>query len=248
MTWNVEDTATMLQAIAGYDPSDPASSRLPVPDYSASLVEDIKSLKIGVPRHFFFAEDPQINREALAIVETALIALEDLGAHVEEITIPTLQCSQAAHTVIIFSEAFTYHRPNLLTRPEEYGVRARAQFRVGGLFSSSDYLQAQRVRNDLKGEFAQVLEKVDVIASPTRPSPAPRFDEVDKITIAGLVSFTSPYNMTGLPAISVPCGHTSDGLPVGLQIAARPFDEPTVLRTAFTYQQHARLFEQRPPV
>ena len=248
MTWNVEDTATMLQAIAGYNSADPVSSQLPVPDYSASLVDDIKGLKVGVPRHFFFAEDSQINRETLATTEVALSALEDLGAHVEEVTIPTLQYSQAAHTVIMFSEAFAFHRSNLLTRPNDYGVRARAQFRVGGLFSSSDYLQAQRVRNVLKSEFAKVLESVDVIVSPTRPSPAPRFDQVEKMTIAELVSFTSPYNMTGLPAISVPCGFTSDGLPVGLQIAARPFEEPTILRTAYAYQQHVRLFEQRPPV
>ncbi len=248
MTWNVEDTATMLQATAGHDFGDPASSPLPVPDYSKSLVEDVEGLRIGVPRHFFFADDPQINRETLATVETALSALESLGAHVEEVTVPSLQYARAVHAVIMFSEAFAYHRPNLLARPDDFGVGARSQFRVGGLFSSSDYLRAQRVRNVLKGEFARTLEDVDVIVSPTRPQPAPRFDQVEEMTISGLVSFTNPYNLTGLPAISVPCGFTSDGLPVGLQIAGRPYDEPTVLRAAFAYQQHARLFEKRPQI
>jgi aspartyl-tRNA(Asn)/glutamyl-tRNA(Gln) amidotransferase subunit A len=248
MTWTVEDSAIMLQAIAGQDPKDPTSSRAPVPDYTAGLQEEVKGLRIGVPRHFFFANDPRIDRETLAVVETALKAYEDLGAHLEEVTIPMLQYAGIAQPIIMLSEAFTYHERLLRSTPQEFGDMVRARFRVGALFSGADYVQAQRVRNVLKRECAQVLQRVDVLASPTMSTPAPAFAGIDAMSTARRPSFTGPYNLTGMPAISVPCGFTSAGLPVGLQLAGKPFDEPTVLRAAYTYQQHARWFEQRPPV
>lgn len=248
MTWTVEDTALMLQAIAGYDPRDPTTSRAPAPDYAASLREDIRGLRVGVPRHFFFADDPLISKEVLSLVDRALVTLEELGARVEEVTVPTLKYAGAAQPVIMLSEAFAYHSQKLRSRPQDFGDMVRTRFRVGGLFSGGDYVQAQRVRNVLKREFAQVLQRVDVIASPAMPSPAPTFKEMNVMTTARAPSFTGPYNLTGMPAISVPCGFTSAGLPVGLQIAGKPFDEPTVLRAAYTYQQHVRLFEKRPPV
>ena len=248
LTWTVEDSAIMLQAIAGYDPRDPTTSRAPVPDYSASLTEDIRGLRVGVPRHFFFADDPKISRETLSITEAALSTLEELGATVEEVTVPSLEYAGAAQPVIMLSEAFTYHERNLRSRPGDFGEMCRKRFRIGALFTSADYVQAQRVRNVLKREFAHVLQRVDVIASPTMASPAPRFDETDLMASSRTPSFTGPYNLTGMPGISVPCGFTEAGLPVGLQIAGRPFDEPTVFRAAYAYQQRARLFEKRPTV
>ncbi len=248
MTWTVEDSAIMLQAIAGYDPKDPTTSQAPVPDYSASLVEDISGLRIGVPRHFFFADAPTIDKDTLAAVNDALKVMEDLGAHVEEVSVPMLEHAGAAQPVIMLSEAFAYHQNNLRSKPELFGEMVRARFRTGGLFSSGDYVQAQRVRNVLKREFADVLRRVDVVASPTMSNPAPRFDEMDAMTTSRVPSFTGPYNLTGMPAISVPCGFTTAGLPVGLQIAGKPFDEPTVFRAAYAYEQRARLFETRPPM
>ena len=248
MTWTVEDSAIMLQAIAGYDPKDPTTSQAPVPDYSASLVEDISGLRIGVPRHFFFADDPTIDKDTLAAVNDALKVMEGLGAHVEEVSVPMLEHAGAAQPVIMLSEAFAYHQNNLRSKPELFGEMVRARFRTGGLFSSGDYVQAQRVRNVLKREFADVLRRVDVVASPTMSNPAPRFDEMDAMTTSRVPSFTGPYNLTGMPAISVPCGFTPAGLPVGLQIAGKPFDEPTVFRAAYAYEQRARLFETRPPM
>lgn len=248
MTWTVEDAALMLQAIAGYDPNDPTSSQAPVPDYSAALRNDINGLTIGVPRHFFFADDPRIDRDTLDRVETALQALENLGARVQEVTIPTLDYAGAAQPVIMLSEAFAYHEQNLRHAPQQFGDMVRARFRIGGLFTAADYVQAQRVRNVLKRECAAVLQQVDVLVSPTMSAPAPAFTGIDAMTTARRPSFTGPYNLTGMPAISVPCGFTTADLPVGLQIAGKPFDEPTVLRVAYTYQQHARWFEQRPPV
>ncbi len=248
MTWTVEDTALMLQAIAGYDPKDPTTSQAPVPDYSMALREDIQGLTIGVPRHFFFADDPRIDRDTLETVEAALKELAGLGARVEAVTIPMLDYAGAAQPVIMLSEAFAYHESKLRSEPQKFGDMVRARFRLGGLFTSADYVQAQRVRNVLKRECAQVLQQVDVLVSPTMSVPAPAFAGIDGMTTARRPSFTGPYNLTGMPAISVPCGFTATGLPVGLQIAGKPFDEPTVLRVAYTYQQHARWFEQRPSV
>ncbi len=248
MTWTVEDSAIMLQAIAGYDPKDPTSSRAPVPDYSASLREDIRGLKVGVPRHFFFADDPRINSEVKSNAEAAIRTLEELGARVEEVSVPMLKHAGAAQPVIMLSEAFSYHAQKLKARPDLFGDMVRARFRTGGLFAGGDYVQAQRLRNVLKRQFAEVLQRVDVIASPTMSTPAPRFDEMDAMTTTRSPSFTGPYNLTGMPVISVPCGFTSKGLPVGLQIAGKPFDEPTVFRAAYAYQQRVRLFEKRPLV
>ena len=246
MTWTVADSALMLQAIAGYDPKDPTSSQAPVPDYTTALRQEVAGVTIGVPRHFFFADDPQIDRDTLSLVDRALTDLEALGARIETVTIPSLAYSGAAQPVIMLSEAFAYHEHNLRRRPEAFGDMVRARFRTGGLFTSSDYVQAQRVRNVLKRECAEVLQRVDVLVSPTMSSPAPSFASVDVMTTARRPSFTGPYNLTGMPAISVPCGFTPSGLPVGLQIAGKPFDEPTVLRVAHTYEQQARWFEHRP--
>ena len=125
---------------------------------------------------------------------------------------------------------------------------ARSRFLMGGLFSSGDYVQAQRVRNVLNREFAQVLETVDLIASPTMSNPPGRFDEATSMGNSLRPSFTSPFNMTGMPAISVPCGFTPSGLPVGLQLAGRPFDEPTILRAAYAYQQATPWHTRRPNI
>jgi aspartyl-tRNA(Asn)/glutamyl-tRNA(Gln) amidotransferase subunit A len=239
MTWTVEDTAYMLQAIAGHDPRDPTSSRAPVPDYSLSLREDVRGVKIGLPRHYFFDDDPGVNQEVVAKVEQAVAALEYLGAQVEEVTLPSLEYVRAANSVIMVSEAFAYHEPNLKTRPQDFGEIVRGRFRVGGLLRASDYLQAQRVRTWARREFAEVMKTVDFLVTPTMTQPAAAFEGYDPASTARGKSFTSPFNVTGLPAISVPCGFTESGLPIGMQIAGKPFDEPGVIQAAYTYQQHA---------
>ena len=248
MTWTVEDTAYMMQALAGYDPKDPTTSTAPVPDYSLSLREDIKGLIIGVPRHFFFAPHENVNPEVVSTVENGLKVLEGLGANLQEVTIPSLEYVRAANSVIMLSEAFAFHEKNLRTRPHDFGEMVRARFRIGGMFSASDYVQSQRVRKLVNREFAAVLQKVDVLVTPTMTQPAAAFEGYDATSTVRGPSFTAPFNLTGLPAISVPCGFTASGLPVGMQIAGKPFDEPGVIRAAYAYQQEARWFEQRPSI
>ena len=248
MTWTVEDAAIMLQAIAGHDPKDPASSEEPVPDYPDLLEEDVRGLTIGVPRHYFFDSSAGVEPETREAVNTALTQLEGLGARLEEVHIPTLEHAVTANTIMMLSEGFAYHRANLIAQPEAFGDTVRNRLYLGSLFSASDYLQAQRVRSKLRREFASTFRQVDVIAGPTKGKPAaPSSGEgADSIGVMGRPSFTSPFDQTGLPAISVPCGFNQAGLPIGLQIAGKPFDEVTVLRVAYTYQQHARWSERRP--
>ena len=248
MTRTVEDTAFMLQAIAGHDPRDPTSSRAPVPDYSRSLREDIRGVKIGLPRHYFFDDDPSVSREVVAKVEQAVAVLEELGAHVEEVTLPSLDYVRAANSVIMVSEAFAYHEPNLKTRPQDFGQIVRGRFRIGGLMSASDYLQAQRVRTWARRDFAEVMKTVDYLVTPTMTQPAPAFEGYDPISTTRGKSFTAPFNVTGLPAISVPCGFSEGGLPIGMQIAGKPFDEPGVIQAAYTYQQYAGWHEVKPTI
>ena len=248
MTWTVEDAAYVLQAIAGYDPKDPTSSRAPVPDYSLSLQEDIRGVKIGLPRHYFFDPDPGVSPEVVATVERAVANLEQMGAQVEEVTLPSLDYVRAANTVIMVSEAYAYHAPNLKSRPGDFGEIVRARFRIGGLLSASDYLQAQRVRSWARRDFADALHKVDLLVTPTMTQPAPAFDGYEPLATVRGRSFTAPFNVTGLPAISVPCGFTDTGLPIGMQIAGKPFDEPGIIRAAYAYQQQAGWRDLRPPL
>ena len=248
MTWTVEDTAYMLQAIAGHDPKDPTSSRAPVPDYSASLREDIKGVTIGLPRHYFFDPDPSVSPEVVAVVERAVTELESLGASVREVSLPSLDYVRAANSVIMVSEAYAYHEPNLKTIPEKFGDIVRTRFRTGGLLSAGDYLQAQRVRAWARREFAEVMKTVDFLVTPTMTQPAPAFEGYDPASTISGRSFTAPFNVTGLPAISVPCGFTETGLPIGMQIAGKPFDEPGVIQAAYTYQQHTGWYKTRPSI
>ena len=248
MTWTVEDTAYMLQAIAGYDPKDPTSSRAPVPDYTMSLREDLRGVSIGLPRHYFFDPDPSVSPEVVAVVERAVTELEGLGASVREVSLPSLDYVRAANSVIMVSEAYAYHEANLKSRPEKFGDIVRSRFRTGGLLSAGDYLQAQRARTWARREFAEVMRTVDLLVTPTMTQPAPAFEGYDPASTIRGRSFTAPFNVTGLPAISVPCGFTESGLPIGMQIAGKPFDEPGVIQAAYTYQQHAGWYQTRPPI
>ena len=248
MTWTVEDTAHMMQAIAGHDPNDPTSSTEPVPNYTGALREDVRGLVIGVPRHYFFDDSAGADAEMLAAVDKALEVLESLGARVEEVNIPSLDLAGPANWLIMMSEAYAYHKANLQSQPQNFGPVVRHRFYLGGLFGSGDYVKGQQARNRIRREFAEVMQRVDLIGCPTMLGPAPEFDTFDPSSVVLGRSFTAPFNETGMPAISVPCGFTQSGLPLGLQLAGRPFDEETVIRAAYTYQQHAGWYKHRPEI
>lgn len=251
MTWVVEDAAHLLQAVAGYDPKDSTSSRAPVPDYTRTLTDEIKGMVIGVPRRYIDECRAGTDPEILTLVEKAIKELESLGARVEEVVLPALRLATSANAVIYFNEYFTAQKNDVPRLLKSAATSRRGRLYLGMLTGAADYIQAQRIRSRVKREFAEVFSKVDLLALPAQPGAAPTAKESDPLdTLFKQLApdFVSPFNLAGLPAISIPCGFNRAGLPVALQLAGKPFDEPTVLRAAYAYQQHMRWYEKRPPI
>jgi aspartyl-tRNA(Asn)/glutamyl-tRNA(Gln) amidotransferase subunit A len=252
MTKTVEDAAIMLRAMAGYDPRDPATVDRPVPDYLRALTGDVKGLRVGVPREYYFDTlDPEVE----AAVRKGIQTLEGLGASVHEVGFPHIGSMAITHACIILTEAATYHEKWLRTRADDYQPDVRFSLEWGKTFMGIDYVQCQRVREMIRQDFADVLTRVDVIAAPTVPAPASKVGE-DPITINGRkeglvgahIRLNRPANHTGLPAITVPCGFTGAGLPIGLQLVGRAFDEATVLRAAHAYETSTPWHRKTPSV
>jgi aspartyl-tRNA(Asn)/glutamyl-tRNA(Gln) amidotransferase subunit A len=243
MARSVEDCAIMLNTLAGHDPLDPASATAPVDDYTAALGDGIAGLRIGVPRGWF---SEHTKPEVLAAFDDALATLTGLGATVHEIEWQSLAYGPSI-VVLMLAEAFAYHEQDLRETPEKYAPQLRNRLRAGGLFSAAEYLQAQRARQLMRDEAAALLREVDLIALPTQGTTATAFAEAYAQQRRRTISFTGPFNMTGLPALSVPCGF-HDGLPIGLQLAGRPFEEATVLRAGHAYEQATDWHLRHPPL
>jgi aspartyl-tRNA(Asn)/glutamyl-tRNA(Gln) amidotransferase subunit A len=244
MARTVEDCAYLLQALAGYDPADPASSREPISDYLASLQDGMRGLRVGVPRGYFFEGiHPEMDRA----FERALAVLRELGTEVQEVEIPSIR-SAMAFLVITLAEAFAYHERDLRERPELYGDVLREKFLAGGLLTGAEYVQAQRLRAQMCTDMAAAFRHIDLLVTPTTPGPAPSFATVLDPDFPFARSNMAPFNMTGLPALAVPCGFTETGLPLSLQIAGRPYDEATVLRAGHAYEQATDWHRRHPAV
>jgi aspartyl-tRNA(Asn)/glutamyl-tRNA(Gln) amidotransferase subunit A len=251
MTWVVEDNAYMLQAIAGYDPQDPTSINAPVPEYASALREDVRGMVIGVPREYVEVCRAKTDPEILTRVDQTIDELKSLGARIEDVVLPTLRLATQANAVIYYNEHYAGHRAEAKTLIKTGATGRRARIYFGVLTSAADYLQAQRIRARVRRECAEVFRKVDLLALPCQQSTAPKFEEVDPLdTLYKHLApeYHSPFNLAGLPAISIPCGLSNSNLPVALQLVGKPFDELTVFRAAYTYQQHARVYERRPPI
>ena len=247
MARSVEDTALLMQAIAGPDSKDPASANQPVPDFSAPLNEGVSGLRFGVPRDWLDegdGTDPDV-REAF---ESALEVLKDLGARIEDVDSAPFIESRPANTMILTAEAYAVHEETLRTRPQDLSKNLRTRLREGAYISAADYIQAQRVRTVIGEQISQILTTYDAILSPTTPRTGEAFDDFGKEVRYAVPSFTNPGNLTGLPAISVPCGFSSLGLPIGLQIAGRAFDEATILRIAQAYEKVTTWHHQHPEI
>ena len=244
MARSVQDCAYQLQALAGHDPLDPASSRAPVSDYVAPLGRSIRGMAIGVPSRDFFLEgaDPEV----AAAFETAVATLRSLGADVRDVEIPHIWDSPS-FMVIMASEAFAYHERDLRERPERYGDLLRERLLHGGLYTGAEYVQAMRLRERLRREMRDVLRTVELLATPTAPKPAPTFATAYDTGVGFPRSNMPPFNLSGLPALALPCGFTSGGLPISLQLAGRPFDEATVLRAGHAYEQATDWHRRRAP-
>jgi aspartyl-tRNA(Asn)/glutamyl-tRNA(Gln) amidotransferase subunit A len=253
LTKTVKDAALMLQALAGHDVRDLGSSTTPVSDYTAKLTGEIKGLRLGVPARFFSdSTDPEVKNA----FEKAASALAGLGAHVEEVTLPALDDAWARiATVILNGEANVWHEPYLQTHAEDYAPPVRKFLERGKSTPATDYVKAQRARAQLRQEMLTACAHLDALLTPGELIPPPAHEARTAVIagrevslMAALISATCPFNLTGQPALTVPCGFTSSGLPVALQIIGKPFDEATVLQVGHAYEAHTSWRERRSPV
>jgi aspartyl-tRNA(Asn)/glutamyl-tRNA(Gln) amidotransferase subunit A len=242
MARTVEDCAYLLQALAGHDPADPASSRAPVGDYVSALGQGVRGLKVGVPRAYFF---DGVTAETQHAFDEALATLGALGATVEDVEIPSIH-DAPAFMAIMLAEAFAYHERDIRERAHLYGDVLREKIKAGALITGSEYVQAQRLRERLRDETLDALRRVDLLATPTATGTAPSLRTVLDPDFPFPRSNMAPFNMSGLPALAVPCGFSAAGLPMSLQLTGRPFDEATVLRAGHAYERAAEWYRRHP--
>jgi aspartyl-tRNA(Asn)/glutamyl-tRNA(Gln) amidotransferase subunit A len=246
MAWTTEDCALMLQALAGHDPRDPASADVPIPDYRAALTGDLKGLRVGVLRQFYEIDAPA-DADVAAAMEAAVAALRDLGAEVVEAPkLSPMMDYLAAAFLISRSEAFAIHEETLKAAPELYGAVARERMLVGAFVTAADYVQAMRRRRELCAEFAAAMAEVDLMVLPATPTAAPELGGYGTHFNFDRPLYTTPFNLTGSPALSVCMGFSATGLPFGLQIVGRPFAEAAVLRAGDAYERATAWRNARP--
>ena len=252
MTRTVEDTAITMNVIAGHDPKDVASAKVDIPDYTSALTGDVKGLRIGIVKEYFEAPlDPQVRKAVM----DAISLLESMGAEIKEVSYPMFNQSQAISSTVLMAEATAYHRDLLEKDGHQLYEPVRQRLEAGLFISAAEYLRAQQARSIFDQQGRRLLDEVDLLAGPTEPVTAPEIlaskvmaGEQEVGVVGALTQYTRPYNINGFPAISVPCGFSDDGMPIGLQLAGRPFDELTVLRAAHAYEQANEWHSRRPPI
>lgn len=255
LTRSVRDSALLLQAIAGYDPLDPSTVPVPVPDYLAGLETGLHGLKMGIPTdHYFDLLAPEVEE----LVRASIAAMEELGAETREVSLPSMKYAGALR-IAAMADSVVAHEPYIKASREDYGPKVLYRTLAGQFVLGRDYSKALKVQRIIKEEYAAVLQDVDFLATPTGVTPAWRIDE-ESVTLGGneypvrgpgagaTARNTSPSNSTGLPAISVPCGFTGAGLPVGLQLIGRPFEEALLFRAAHGYEAVSPSQGRRPPI
>ena len=273
LTKDVRDAAALLNVIAGYDPNDSTSIDTPVPDYTKSLNRDIKGLKIGIPKEYFIEG---IDKEVKDAVWEAIKLLKKLGADYKEISLPHTEYAVPTYYIVATSEASSnlarfdgvqYGLRSLSkkkevsalidmyfkTREDGFGKEAKRRVMLGTYALSSGYyeayyLRALKVRTLIKQDFDKAFKNIDCIITPTSPTPAFRIGEKTEDPLSMYLSdiFTISANLAGIPGISIPCGFTKDNLPIGLQILAKPFDEETLFRAAYNFEQNTEWHKQKP--
>ena len=269
LTKDVTDCAITHNVICGYDKMDSTSANLPVPDFTTSLINDVNGIKIGIPTQYFSQGiDPEVEKN----VRSAIELLEKLGASTEEVSLPHTDYAIATYYIIAPAEASanlarydgvryglrTEHIENIIdmyrkTRSQGFGDEVKRRIMLGTYALSSGYydayyLKAQKVRTLIKQDFDQAFDKVDVLITPTSPTPAfkagERTDDPLQMYLSDI--FTTPSSLAGLPGISVPCGLTENGLPIGLQILAAPFEEEKIFQVAYTFEQNTDHHQKKP--
>ena len=254
MTRTVADAALILGTIAGHDVRDEFSARLPVPDYASALDGGVRGLRVGVIRELF--ESGFLERETGETVRAAAAVLGRLGAHVQEVSLPTILLAGVVFCAIADSGTALQHRRELLTEPERFDAGPRRRMLAASLLPVALYLKVEQARSLMRDQIHAALRTVDVLLCPSAPAPAARIDraQVATWTTEDLIRFwqrgshTSPFSLAAVPALSVPCGYTASGLPIGMQLVGRPFGEATILRAARAYEASSDAHTRRPPL
>ena len=266
---DVTDCALMLNAICGHHPMDSTSVNLPVPDFTKSMINDVEGIKIGIPKEYFIEG---MDAEVEASVQDAIGVLQTQGATVEEISLPHTEYAIATYYIIAPAEASANlarydgvrygfradDAEDLIdmyrkTRSQGFGEEVKRRIMLGTYALSSGYydayyLKAQKVRTLIKSDFDNAFQKVDVVVTPTSPTPAFKIGErtADPLQMYLSDVLNTPSSLAGLPGISIPCGLTESGLPIGLQILAAPFEEEKILRVAYTFEQNTDHHQRKP--
>ena len=259
IAWTVEDCALLLDAIAGYDPRDPDSADVPLLDFAAALgdrltpEEAARGTRIGIPNHFFY---DLLDDDIAAALEAMRATFERLGAVLVEVVMPDgVDDLLSVYRAVQRPEAYTYHTDMgwLAERADKYHPETLANLKLGAEYSAADYIRAQHRRRVFTDAMRAVLRQVDVLLTPTLAIPAPLADEYDSAFVVrgqalegGSLRFTLPFNLTGQPALSIPCGFSASGLPIGAQLVAAHFNEPTLLRLGHAFQRATDWHMRRP--
>ncbi len=267
-TKTVEDSAIMLNWLAGHDPRDSTSAPNAVPDYTKSLKRDVKGLRIGLPKEYFIEGiDPEVEKS----VRNAAEVLKKLGAEIKSVSLPHTQYSVAVYYIVAVAEAssnlgrfdgvrFGARASNnslrdlyFETRDAGFGQEAKRRILLGTFVLSAGYYEAyylkgQKVRTLIRQDFEKAFKEVDVILTPTAPTAAFKIGEKANDPLAMYLSdiFTIPVNLAGVPGLSMPCGFTSSGLPIGAQLIGRPFEEETIFHAGHALEQELQVYKKKP--
>ena len=239
-----EDCALILATIAGHDPADPASSPAPVGDLTSGIAAGIKGLRIGVIRHFW-ETDQRSHAELGPAMEKAVEVFKSLGAEVEDLILRPMQHYLDVKIVTAETELFSIHLNELRARPEAFGQDFRGRALAACLFTAEDYVRASRCRRIITTEMEDIYQRYDLLVTANN-SAAPRIDKHNILSFWTSASLTTPFDVTGGPALALPCGFTTDGLPLSLQIVGRPFDDATVLRAGYAFERETGYWTVRP--
>ena len=252
MTRNVADSGLMLNAISGYDHQDPSSVDVPTKNFNSMLEDGITSMRIGIPDEYFFdILDPDVRRA----FDDAVKILEKLGADINRISVPILERSLSISGPIMMAEAAAVHSMNIRNHPDQIGTDVLDRLQSSSLLPATDYVVAQNARSLFNNELSKIMSEFELLLVPSVPIGAPKFSSVET-TIDGakhettslLPRLTRPFNICGLPTITVPCGLSNAGMPLGIQFAGRVFSEDTVLKAAYAFEQATDWHNQHPPI
>ncbi len=254
LTRTASDAALILQAIAGRDPADPTTAHAPVPNYRAELDKGVRGLRVGVPENYFY--DP-VEAEVAALARASLKVFEELGAEIVPVRLPeVIELANPLNVLIIAAEGAAFHARWLRERPDDYGPQTLGRLLPGLLYPATRYIEALNMRQAVMAALEEsVFAQADILHTPVWTIPVPSIRESDLAANPGFMEFLTmtghcvrPFNFTGLPAISVPAGHTANGLPSAIQLVGRPFDEALLLRAAAAYERETGSTSAAPPL